>query len=138
MSYSTFSIANATVSKTVDSISALPAEKPTIPGGNPELWETLYEITAPVTNTGDVAGSTVAQLYLSLPQIPNEATTPVKALRGFEKVWLEPSETASVKFPLQRRDISYWSTQVYPDTYRYAFANRLVALLRRGSSLKAQ
>jgi beta-glucosidase len=32
------------------------------PGGNPELYDVLYEVTATVTNTGNVAGEEVAQL----------------------------------------------------------------------------
>lgn len=111
LSYSTFAVANASASKVAyGSISSLPADLPIVPGGNPALWETVYKVTAAVSNTGDVTGHTVAQLYLGLPQIPNEATTPVKALRGFEKVWLEPGETTTVTFDLHRRDISYWNT----------------------------
>lgn len=113
LSYSTFAVANASASKvTYGSLTALPEDLPVAPGGNPALWETVYKVTASVTNTGDVAGYTVAQLYLGLPQIAGEATTPVKALRGFEKVWLEPGEEKTVTFDLHRRDISYWDMYV--------------------------
>jgi beta-glucosidase len=55
-----------------------------------------------------VAGAAVPQLYLALPQPPNQDVTPVKVLRGFEKVYLEPGESAEVCFDLARRDVSYW------------------------------
>lgn len=108
LSYTTFSLGNVSISKVVDSLSALPERKDIVPGGNPALWEKVYEVTTTVTNTGELAGATIPQLYLGLPQIPGEATTPVKVLRGFEKVTLEPGETKSVTFDLCRRDISYW------------------------------
>lgn len=110
LSYTTFSLGNVSVTALTDSITAVPEEQAIAPGGNPALWDNIYKITTSVTNTGSVAGATVPQLYLGLPQIPNEATTPVKALRGFDKVYLEPGETAEVTFELARRDISYWNT----------------------------
>lgn len=78
------------------------------PGGDSALWETLYTVSTSVTNTGKVAGATVPQLYLGLPQPANEDVTPVKVLRGFEKVYLQPGESQTVQFPLMRRDLSYW------------------------------
>jgi beta-glucosidase len=109
LSYSTFSVQGAKVAKLVDgSISSLPADEQIVPGGNPALWEKLFSITTTVTNTGDHAGATIPQLYLSLPQIPNEATTPPKVLRGFEKIRLDPGQSKDVTFELTRRDISYW------------------------------
>lgn len=76
-------------------------------GGNPALWEELYQVTVDVTNTGPVSGAEVVQLYVSFP---GEKTVdfPVKQLRGFEKVWLAPRQTKPVTFSLKRRDLSYW------------------------------
>ena len=70
----------------------------------------LYTVTATVSNTGSVAGYAVPQLYLGLPQPADDPSdpTPVKVLRGFEKIRLEAGESQSVSFPLMRRDISYW------------------------------
>lgn len=50
------------------------------------------------------------QLYLGIPAPSDEAAdiTPLKALRGFERVLLQPGESQEVVFPLLRRDISYW------------------------------
>lgn len=50
----------------------------------------------------------VAQLYLGLPSsVPD---TPVRQLRGFEKVLIKPGASVSVGFELRNRDLSYWDT----------------------------
>lgn len=87
--------------------SATPSEAGGGEGGNPALWEELYQVTVDVTNTGPTAGAEVVQLYVSFP---SEKTIdfPVRQLRGFEKVWLEPKQTKAVTFSLKRRDLSYW------------------------------
>ncbi|KEQ89398.1 hypothetical protein M438DRAFT_308752 [Aureobasidium pullulans EXF-150] len=111
LSYSTFDISSLSVSKVYGgyNISSTPPPAKIIPGGNPTLWDVLYRATVTVSNTGDVAGATVPQLYLSLPQVPGEDPTPLKVLRGFEKVSLQPGQNTVVNFDLTRRDLSYWS-----------------------------
>lgn len=79
------------------------------PGGYPELWDDVVVVRTGVSNTGDRAAHAVPQLYLSFPDGTPEGT-PVKVLRGFEKVLLEAGESADVEFLLQRRDVSYWDT----------------------------
>ena len=66
-------------------------------------------ISAEVTNTGDMAGAEVVQLYIgdeesSLPR-------PVKELKGFRKVFLAPGEHQTVTF-----DITPDLLQYYDDT----------------------
>lgn len=114
LSYSTFSLSHdikiSPLSK--GDISSLPPAAKTVPGGNPRLWDELYEITATVKNTGKVAGATVPQLYLSMPDdgFP-KGTRPVNVLRGFEKVRLGAGESQEVRFKLDRRDISNWDVE---------------------------
>jgi beta-glucosidase len=60
-------------------------------------------VEAKVTNTGSVAGDEVAQLYLNFPGVPG---APLKALRGFERVHLEPGASQTVRFELKPRDMS--------------------------------
>ncbi|KAK0874534.1 hypothetical protein LTR87_011496 [Friedmanniomyces endolithicus] len=105
-------MSSATVTRVASgsSISAAPANNTVAPGGNPALWDVLYTVSVSVSNTGSVAGATVPQLYLGLPQPANEDYTPVKVLRGFQKVLLAPGESQTVTFSLTRRDISYWDT----------------------------
>ena len=60
-----------------------------------------FDVT--VTNTGKKAGDEVAQLYLEFPKLPG---APLKALRGFERVHLEPGASQKVHFDLKPRDLS--------------------------------
>ncbi|QBM87367.1 beta-glucosidase [Metschnikowia aff. pulcherrima] len=78
-------------------------------GGNPALWEEIYEVTVLVSNEGLVAGAYVSQLYVEFPA--TIAASPPKALRGFEKVYLSPKLSAVVTFTLLHRDLSIWDTQ---------------------------
>ena len=77
-------------------------------GGNPALWEVLYEVTAKVHNDGKYQGAYVAQLYLELPS--TLAASPHKMLRGYDKVSLQPGECTTVKFRLTRKDMSIWDS----------------------------
>jgi beta-glucosidase len=56
-----------------------------------------------VTNAGKVSGDEVVQLYLKFPKVPG---APNKALRGFQRVHLEPGASQDVKFELKPRDMS--------------------------------
>ena len=78
-------------------------------GGHPELWEDVLAVKVQVSNTGDVAAHAVPQLYVSFPEGCPQGT-PVKVLRGFEKVLVEAGESEEVEFRLMRRDLSVWNT----------------------------
>jgi beta-glucosidase len=56
-----------------------------------------------VTNTGKVAGDEVVQLYLKFPDVPG---APIRALRGFQRIHLEPGASEKVQFQLRPRDLS--------------------------------
>lgn len=108
LSYSTFSLQNLTIQPLSESMPSMPpASDQATPGGNAALWEDAISTSVTVSNTG-VAGATVVQLYLSMPQesVPNG--TPTRVLRGFEKVMLQPGESLTLQLPLKRRDVSYW------------------------------
>lgn len=109
LSYTTFSMFNLAVTRvnpnaTIDSV---PEDLPIVPGGNPALWEPLFSAEVTVRNTGDVRGATVAQLYITLPDSAPSGT-PIRSLRGFDKVELAPGQRRQARFELLRRDISYW------------------------------
>lgn len=110
LSYTTFELADLQAESLTYSgaIKAAPADRPVEAGGNPALWETLYNVTATVTNTGDVDGAAVAQLYVTLPATSATAGTPPRQLRGFDKPFLKAGENQTVSFQLARRDLSYW------------------------------
>jgi len=55
-----------------------------------------------VTNTGKLAGDEVVQLYLKFPPVKG---APLIALRGFERIHLEPGASQKVHFDLKARDL---------------------------------
>lgn len=72
-------------------------------GTHTSLYDVIATYSAIVTNTGNVTGSEVAQLYVSVP----EAGEPVRVLRGFDKVKdLKPGEKGTATFELRRKDLS--------------------------------
>ncbi len=62
-------------------------------------------ITVDITNTGDRAGKEVVQLYIS--DLYAQISPPVKRLRGFEKIYLEPGETKTVTFRIAPEDLAF-------------------------------
>jgi beta-glucosidase len=85
------------LSYTTFSYSDLALPKDAIGAGDP----LTAEVT--VTNTGKREGDEVAQLYLSFPNVPG---APLRALRGFKRVHLNPGESKRVRFELKDRDLS--------------------------------
>ncbi|RPG87590.1 MAG: T9SS C-terminal target domain-containing protein [Crocinitomicaceae bacterium TMED209] len=88
LSYTTYAYSNFTVNG------------PALPVGEP------VQFSVDVTNTGDVMGEEVVQLY-----VENNATDvwmPKKELKGFEKVELQPGETATVNFELTANELFYY------------------------------
>lgn len=63
----------------------------------------------PVTNCGDRAGAEVVQLYISRKDSP--VPSPVKELKGFSKVWLEPGETKEVSISVDKDDLSRFDAE---------------------------
>ena len=69
-------------------------------------------VSVDVSNIGSVPGKEVVQLYVALPET-GEVIRPVRELRGFEKVYLEPGEKKTVDFRLKKRDFAYWNTYIH-------------------------
>jgi beta-glucosidase len=63
-------------------------------------------VTVPVTNVGNRSGSEVVQVYVA-PESPR-LTRPLKELKGFSKVALNPGESTDVEFVLNDRAFAYW------------------------------
>ena len=68
-------------------------------------------VSVDVTNTGSMAGKEVVQLYVS--DVESTVIRPVKELKGFDKVNLQPGETKTVTFTLGKRAFAYWNTQIH-------------------------
>jgi len=92
LSYTSFSYADLTTNLT----------------GRHQDGDLVVNVTCRVTNTGDRHGSEVVQLYVRDPQA--SVARPVRELKAFVKVELDPGESAAVDFVLTPRDLSYWST----------------------------
>ncbi|MGD0875931.1 MAG: glycoside hydrolase family 3 C-terminal domain-containing protein [Acidimicrobiales bacterium] len=69
-------------------------------------------IEVPVTNIGGRRGAEVVQLYVAPPEggrsRPGGRFRPVKELRAFAKVWLDPGETMIVSLELNERSFAYY------------------------------
>lgn len=71
------------------------------------IYDTVLKLSVDVTNTGSVAASEVAQLYVTMPK---SAKSPPRLLRGFTKLPLQPGETKTATFSLRKKDIAIWDT----------------------------
>lgn len=67
-------------------------------------------VSVSVTNTGKLAGSEILQLYVA----DRECTSirPKKELKGFSKVFLEPGETKTIFFSLDKRSFAYYNVKL--------------------------
>jgi beta-glucosidase len=68
------------------------------------------EVSVKITNTGKVEGSEVAQLYIR--DVVGSVTTPVKALKGFDRITLKPGESGTVKFKIGPEQLSLWNREM--------------------------
>ena len=64
-----------------------------------------------VKNTGSRAGSDVAQIYVH--DVESTMNRPVKELRGFKKVHLQPGEEKEVSIVLDRRAFEYYTPALH-------------------------
>lgn len=64
-----------------------------------------------VKNTGPVSGAEVAQVYVGDPSAT--VKMPVKQLKGFDRVELQPGESKNVTVTLHRRALAYWSVKTH-------------------------
>ena len=67
--------------------------------------ETL-NISFEILNTGNYDGDEVAQLYVSFPD--SKVERPLKALKGFKRVFIKKGESTKVTIPLKSSDLTYW------------------------------
>ena len=88
LSYTTFSVDNLKITPTA------------------RVGETI-DASVDVTNTGGRAGDTVVQLYIH--QRAGSASRPVRQLKGFERITLEPGAKRTVHFTLAKDELQFWS-----------------------------
>lgn len=68
------------------------------------------KISLKVKNTGEMAGKEIVQLYVS--DHTGSAVRPVKELKGFAKIYLEPGEEKTVELKLDKRCFAWYSTEL--------------------------
>jgi beta-glucosidase len=88
LSYTTYAYSNLTISDTT-----------LAPDGT-------LQVGFDVTNAGSVAGKEIAQLYVSY--LGSSVDRPVRDLKGFAKVELDPAETKRVTLELEAEDLAYY------------------------------
>ena len=76
-------------------------------GASTALWlhRPAISVSFTVENTGAVAGTEIAQVYLHYPAHAGE---PPSVLRGFADVYLQPAEAQNITITLSRYDLSIW------------------------------
>ncbi|MFC1493067.1 glycoside hydrolase family 3 N-terminal domain-containing protein, partial [candidate division KSB1 bacterium] len=92
LSYTTFEYSNLQLS--TDSI---------MPDGN-------ITVSAEITNTGESAGDEIVQLYIR--DMVASVVRPVKELKGFTKIHLEPGERKTVEFILDTEHLGFYNQQM--------------------------
>ena len=93
LSYTTFDLSGASLSK--GSVKA---------GAN-------VTVNVTVKNTGDKAGAEVVQLYVNDAEASVER--PVRELKGFQKVYLEPGEARKLSFTITPADLSFFDAEAH-------------------------
>lgn len=68
------------------------------------------KVSVTVKNTGNMAGKEIVQLYVR--DVESSVLKPLKELKGFEKVHLEPGEEKTVIFTLGKRAFAYYHTGI--------------------------
>lgn len=72
--------------------------------------EDTLQVSVEVSNTGSVAGEEVVQLYVR--DIAGEVVRPLKELKGFRKLQLQPGETVKVTFSINEEQLCYYHTDL--------------------------
>jgi beta-glucosidase len=65
-------------------------------------------VSVDIKNIGSRAGDEVVQMYVK--HLDSAVERPLKELRGFERINLQPNETRTVRLPLKANQLTYWDT----------------------------
>lgn len=109
LSYTTFGYSNPTVDR-----ESIPVREVMASG-----HKSLVKVGVDVRNTGSVAGTEVVQLYMRIPNVSVEQ--PLRELKGFTRVTLNPGESKHVEFPIGFDEMNFYNVDlrqvVEPTTY---------------------
>ncbi len=88
LSYTTFSYTNLSIEK---------------------VSKETFKVSVKVKNTGNVAGKEVVQLYIR--DLFGSITRPVKELKGFEMISLDPNKDVKVSFNLTKNELGFFNNE---------------------------
>lgn len=80
--------------------------------GKPQIKNTIIKtgenlsITIPITNTGEIGGEEVVQVYLKKE---NDSEGPIKTLRAFQRIFIPAGKTLPVTFKLTEKQLVWWN-----------------------------
>lgn len=94
---------------------------------NVEESEDALQITVQVKNTGERAGRETVQLYMQ--DVTASLVRPVKELKGFTKLALEPGESRTASLILKKQDMGFYDNQA-----QYVLEDGLFRIYAGGSS----
>lgn len=70
-----------------------------------------FTVTVPVTNTGSRTGKETVQLYIA--DLKSSLPRPVKELKGFKKIELQPGQTADVSFTITADALKFFDPELH-------------------------
>lgn len=70
-----------------------------------DSMQEMLQFSAEITNTGPRPGSELVQLYIR--DLVGSLTRPIRELKGFQRISLQPGETQKVSFSLHREDLAF-------------------------------
>ena len=91
LSYTTFEYQNFNVDEKIISVNG----------------ESKIKVSVDIKNTGNLKGDEIVQVYIK--DLESSVLQPKKELRDFKRISLEPQESKSVTFELNKDDFLYWS-----------------------------
>ena len=93
------------------------------------------EVSVTVQNTGACSGAEVVQLYIGTPQ--DGLHRPLRELKGFQKVFLQPGESRTVTFSLTDRSFALWQDgwKIPGGTYTVCIENLTASIQKSGETL---
>ena len=77
------------------------------------------KVTVDIENTGKRSGEEVVQLYVQ--DVVGSITRPVKELKGFERIALQPGEKRTISFEIKLEDLKYYNSELIYDVEKGDF-----------------
>lgn len=93
----------------------------------------VVEVLITVKNTGNTSGKETAQLYIK--DLYSSVVKPVRALKGFQQIELEPGETRTLQFLLTEQELGFYDNSgnwvVEPGTFEVFVGGNSKAILSK-------